>query len=248
MVMRLVCRASAVKGGGDMNITVPFLVESPGEGLERAAPVQGSPVAYQMRAMSFVSIGATFRPEVVAAMLPRNLTACDGCSGGFLVALAREGHVLAPFSIGHVWFDVTGHDGTAGPGRYLPKHFGSSSGGVNAAGRASLSCCARITDCPDQVVAQLDRADAPALRLSVRSRSNWTSCAGIDYSITGGDIPRPATRLIITPWAAEWSDADPQTVEILSPEWADLRPVSLTWAAIGRQGAMTLGLSAPLST
>jgi len=241
-------REIKLPGGIEMNKynTVPLTVGSEGPDLNKPAFGKEIPIPYQMRAMSFVSIGATFRTEVVAALLPRNLTASDGCTGGFLVALAREGHVLAPFSIGHVWFDVIGHDGSAGPGRYLPRLDGLNHGAAYPEGNAARSNRASITECPDRVMAHLDRGDAPTLRLSVRPISNWTTCAGIDHSITGGDLVWPEARLNVTPWAAEWSDADPLAVEILSPAMADLKPVDLTWASIGRQGAMTLGLSAPL--
>lgn len=236
------------RGGSEMNQNSMGLSASGFEalGVGEASPPQVFPVLYQLRALSFVSVGATFRPEVVAGLLPPGLTAADGCTGGFLVALAREGYLLAPFSFGHVWFDVIGHDGSAGPGRYLPRQGGVAHALRSSKAAGAPASRASITESPDRLVAQLDRADSPAMRLTVSSSSNWTSCAGIDHAITGGDAAWPVTRLTVTPWAAEWSDADPIAVEVFAPEWADLRPVDLTWAAVGRQGAITLGLSAPL--
>lgn len=213
----------------------------------KEAPGRRIPVPFQLRDITFVAVGVTFAPSVIAAHLPANLTPCDDLCGGFFVGLAREGHVLAPFGTGHIWFDLRGHDGSNGPGRYLVRLVSSAARiGDPTAGRIQpgQSC---ITDGCKQTLGEVVLAAGAAFRIAVTSRSNWTACAGIDHAVAPCDAGQPASRLIVTPWAADWCDADPSVVDILAPDWADLEPTSLTWAAIGKSAAMTFGLSAPLA-
>ena len=205
------------------------------------------PLPYQLRDMTFVSVGVTFAPSVIKAHLPANLVACDGASGGFFVALAREGHVLAPFGTGHVWFDLQGHDGSAGPGRYLARLVSSAARNGDPTAGLIQPGQSRITEGPDRTLAELDGTAGPAFRITVTQRRTWTASAGIDHAIAPCDAGQEPSRLIVTPWAADWCDAEPAGVDIHSSDWADFAPASLTWGAIGKSAAMTLGLSSPLA-
>lgn len=198
----------------------------------------------QLRDLSFAAIGARFSPELVAASLPPNLKAPGDGSGGFLVALAREGHRLAPYSTGHIWFDVLGLDGTAGACRFLPRPFRATARPGKGKDRQRG---ARLCEGAEDLVASLNTLSGPAFRMTLRPKRNWGPNAGIDHSIADGAAGRPATRLTITPWACDWCDALPVSVEVLSPHWAALAPQSLTWAAVGRSAALTLGLASPLA-
>jgi hypothetical protein len=227
-------------------IDPPHSSERPPGGI-REAWTQQIPQPIQLRDMTFVSVGVTFAPSVIAAHLPANLTPCEDCSGGFFVGLAREGHAIAPFGTGHVWFDLQGHDGSSGPGRYLARLVSSSArAGDPTAGRVQPGQ-SRITESPGRTLAEVDGAEGPAFRVAVSQGRLWTSSAGIDHAIAPCGFDLAATRLIITPWAADWCDVEPSEVVVLSDEWADLAPLSLTWGAIGRSAAMTLGISAPLA-
>lgn len=235
--------------GQRMNYARPVPNFSPSTASARIGGVHARqfPLPYQLRDMTFVAIGVTFAPSFIADHLPANLTPCDDSCGGFFVGLAREGHVLAPFGTGHIWFDLMGHDGSSGPGRYMVRLVSSSPRFGDSIAHRIRPGQSRITEGNLLTVAELDSATGPAFRIAVTQSRNWTASAGIDHAVAPCDAGTPASQLIVTPWAADWCDAEPCDVDIQATDWADFRPTSLRWAAIGKSAAMTLGLSAALA-
>ena len=211
----------------------------PSSGVDNWAP-RGP---FQQRDATLVSIGMTFSPDVVKAALPPNLKPIEGFRGGMMMTLARQGFMLAPFSSSYIWFDIQDHEGSSGPGRFICRSFGSHSADHGQLGLLACSLPLAIAESAHQVIVTLGNPQAPKLRALLRPANNWTPCAGVENCIFDGSPIHPALSISVVPWAAEWSDAAPERVEFLAPELADLTPLSLDWASIGKNAAMTLGLT-----
>ena len=201
---------------------------------------------FQLREVSFVMVGATFRAEVVRAAVPPNLRACSESRGGFKVTVAEEGYRLAPFTSAYVWFDLEGEEPDAAPRRFIHRRFGTWPTADTEGEAVSNRWQVSIEFAADQITARFGDADMAENRLVVRPDRVSFPCAGVDHCIADGGPARGATRVSIIPWAAEWREAVPVQVELCARAWADVTPERLDWAAVGRHAAMTLGLDTAL--
>ena len=212
-------------------------------GTSPAAVISGP---FQLRDMTFVTIAATFQPAIVRAALPPNMHPTDEFSGGFSVLLAREGYFVAPFSAAYVWFDVQDHDGDASPCRFLYRYFNSAQPGSTLADPRAEPGLSVISEGPDHVTASIGLPGQSALRLSVRPGLTAAPLAGIDHYLMDGDATQNSSRIAVIPWAADWCDAEPSAIDLMTPDLAPLAPERLLWGAFGKKCAVTLGLSATL--